>query len=46
MVIPQKLQERVMLKYRLMSQRLSWAKNLNHQGDDKKHKDEKKAKEN
>lgn len=31
MVIPQKLQERVMLKYRVMSQRLSWAKNLNNQ---------------
>lgn len=31
MVIPQKLQERVLLKYKLMSQRLSWNKNLNNQ---------------
>lgn len=31
MVIPQKLQQRVMLKYKLMSQRLSWSKNLNNQ---------------
>lgn len=29
LVIPQKLQERMVLRYRLMSQRLSWAKNLN-----------------
>lgn len=35
MVIPQKLQERMLLRYRLMSQRLSWAKNLNHQGEEK-----------
>ncbi|GLV34576.1 uncharacterized protein CBL_09057 [Carabus blaptoides fortunei] len=35
MVIPQKLQERMLLRYRLMSQRLSWAKNLNQHGEDK-----------
>lgn len=38
MVIPQKLQERMLLRYKLMSQRLSWAKNLNHQGEDKHEK--------
>lgn len=38
LVIPQKLQKRMMLRYKMMSQRLSWAKNLNKEGEDRHEK--------